>query len=284
VLKVSGTSDQMMMFVASAIFLLLIMVPYGFADCPPCPCAQQTTSGGICAQAQYDFQQACIAIHNGVPDGGRCFYSPKDTAVNWYDSWMICMRRGGTLAPVLTGSEMKKISTTLLAKTGDILMWTSGQRIVPATTGCAHPPNNTYYYDADQMYYEKMVFNNNFMRNRECYDTVRDGQCIHMFVSLTKFGDYDCSKPYGASRALCQITSPVQEFVMVNDVCLTENPIESYTVANVHECFTVCRERSWCRSVNVVDGSKCDLFPWWINDTPNQVVKSPGCVHYTYVP
>jgi len=134
------------------------------------------------------------------------------------------------------------------------------------------------------MYYEKMVFNNNWFRNRPCDDGGGDGQCLITVGALKVYGDYYCDKPLGASRALCQITSPVQEFVLVNDVCLTENPIESYTVASVHECFTICRERSWCRSVNVVNGNQCDLFPWWINDSPNQVLKSPGCVHYTYVP
>jgi len=270
---------------------LLIMVPYGFADCPPCPCAQQTTSGGICAQAQYDFQQACIAIHNGVPDGARCFYVPKDTTITWSDAWRACMRRGGTLAPVLTGSEMKKINSTLFIKAGDVWPWTSGRRLSASRAEpngqCAYPRNSTYFYDADEMYYEKMIFSNNWqrVRNPNCAgETGGDGPCIHIYASLQHIDDWWCDQPPAQMRALCQITSPVQEFVMVNDVCLTETPVESYTVASVHECFTVCRERSWCRSVNLLNGNQCDLFTWWINDGPNQVVKSPGCVHYTYVP
>jgi len=281
---------MMVYSVATVIFSLLIMTPGGFTDtCPPCPCAQQTTSGGICGQAQYDFQQACIAIHDGVPDGGRCFYVPKDITITWSDAWRTCMRRGGTLAPVLTGSELKKISTTLFTKIGDKWPWISAMRLTPSTAEpngktCSYPRNATYFYDADDMYYEKMVFNNNWFRNRPCDDPGPQGQCIHIWTSLTKFGDLPCNEPPGGMKILCQITSPVQEMVLVNDVCLTENPIESYTVASVHECFTVCRERSWCRSVNLVNGNQCDLFPWWINDSPNQVLKSPGCVHYTYVP
>lgn len=73
--------------------------------------------GQQCYETKSDFQRSCSIVHNGVVDGGRCFflrgqvlgYSP----FNWTEAWAECARRGGTMAQIHTSHEFAAVSAYL---------------------------------------------------------------------------------------------------------------------------------------------------------------------------
>jgi hypothetical protein len=255
--------------------------------------------------AQREFQEWCKYNYNGFADGQRCYFVPNvadGVLANWYDAWQVCRNRGGTLAPVLTSSEWGMLKTKMLTKTGDKWVWTSGMRTVPevppdpAGGTCSYARNVTYYYKDESASGTKLRYDDTWLRTRKCNDDTGTNthQCIHMWASYTNFGDLHC-KDHKYS-ALCQVTARIEAYRRVDDVCVAETPLATYSADGPEACMDMCRKNDWCRSVNFKSNlddanNTCELFPWWFPDQPKLVEKKEGClpaykscVHFTYVP
>jgi hypothetical protein len=251
--------------------------------------------------AQYNWQEKCKKDYSGWPDGQRCFFVPDVASTNWNDAWKVCADKGGILAPLLTTSEMNTIRGNFSSK-GDLHMsmyriTASNAEPAPGTT-CAYARNSTFYFaNGNTSSSDKLGLMNTFIRNRNCANddlNTNEGPCQLFWSSLTRLGDYYCTH---LVKALCQVSSPVQAFRRVDNVCVTETPLATYDVSEggLEKCMDACRRHGeisglgvnvdWCRSFNL-KGNKCELFTWWIEDKPNMVFQhdcQQDCAHYTYV-
>jgi hypothetical protein len=252
--------------------------------------------------AQYNWQEKCKKDYNGAADGARCFFVPTDAATNYDGAWKVCANKNATLASVITSSEMHTIRGNFSA---NVNLWISMYRSVysinePAPgTVCTYARNTTYYYaNSNTSSSDKLSLMNTWLRNRNCIgvgdDTITQGQCLFLWNGLIKFGDTACTENF---KTLCQVSSPVQAFRRVDNVCVTETPLATYDVSEggLEKCMDACRRHGelsglpanvdWCRSFNL-KGNKCELFTWWIEDKPSMVFQhdcQQDCAHYTYV-
>jgi len=239
-----------------------------------------------CMQKQYDFKKLCESQYGGIADGSRCFFIPDVAPTTWDNAFAVCKNRSAVLAAVLTSSEMNKISTILRARYGNLMVWTSGKRITPGNAepggACSISRNSTFVFNNATDYNPLLVYGNTWFRYRKCEEAgIPTEQCIVIWNSLTQYGDASCS---GMTKPLCQFSGPSQQYVRADRVCVAETAIVETSVTSANDCATTCGQYSWCRSFNLINGNKCQLFPWWIEDKPNTSVYTPDCVHHTYFP
>jgi len=240
-----------------------------------------------CLQKQYDFKKTCDSQYGGVTDGARCFFIP-DALVTWDNAWATCKTRGGVLSTPLTQSEFVKLQAIQNSKYGQTSFWTSSRRASPSNieaggAACAFARNNTYIFtNATDYSSSSPLFGNTWFRQKPCTDATNANELCIAVNFNTVFTDATCSSP--SYRPVCQVSGPPQQYLRVDKVCLAETPTVESTVANSGECATACNQFTWCRSFNLVNGTKCQLFPWWLEDKPNTSANSPDCMFFNYFP
>lgn len=252
--------------------------------------------------AQYNWQETCKKNYTGWPDGQRCFFVPSETLYNRVNAYQACLDKGAVLAAVLTSSEHNTIRGNYSAKYSlhMAMQRNPGNVNEPDSTSvCTYPRNSTYFYaNSNITTSPKLLVNNTWFRSRNCPadDAVNPppSDCLILYDYLRRFGDDYCTSNF---RTLCQVSSPVQAFRRVENVCSIETPLATYDVTDggLEKCMENCRRHGelsgmglnvdWCRSFNL-KGTKCELFTWWSEDRPSMIFTKDcveDCVHYTYI-